>query len=124
MSRTKKWLSSSCDFDPSRPLKLTLYSRCLGDARRVQNRQYLASIAYSELSASHCEPAISSNWFNSRTPGHPRHGITVAVRTLSGWSDVGFADFSMQHFLYFLPEPHGQGSLRPTLPALSAALRA
>jgi hypothetical protein len=25
------------------------------------------------------------------------------------------AGFNQQHFLNFLPEPHGQGSLRPTL---------
>jgi hypothetical protein len=27
-----------------------------------------------------------------------------------------------QHFLYFLPEPHGHGSLRPTLPKLGAGV--
>src|SRR5215213_263022 len=27
-----------------------------------------------------------------------------------------------QHFLYFLPEPHGHGSLRPTLPELGAGI--
>jgi hypothetical protein len=28
--------------------------------------------------------------------------------------------FRPQHFLYFLPEPQGQGSLRPTLPGGAA----
>src|SRR5262249_25112198 len=70
---------------------------------------------------------IVGDWMRppSRPPEQPHElrgirgtEITLMVSALSAWPDAGIAKFPMQHFLYFLPEPHGQGSLRPTASAL------
>jgi len=42
-------------------------------------------------------------------------GLAAAFcQSMDGWLAFAAASLSMQHFLYFLPLPHGHGLLRPT----------
>jgi len=46
---------------------------------------------------------------------HCARRLASNVRTAHG----NAAQFRPQHFLYFLPDPHGHGSLRPVLPRIT-----
>ena len=46
-----------------------------------------------------------------------RGGFAERLEEIGTNAGVGVA-YGRQHFLYFFPLPQGQGSLRPTLPAL------
>lgn len=47
--------------------------------------------------------------------GGLRIGLPFASTQTRGQGKSRIRSQFKQHFLYFLPEPHGQGSLRPTL---------
>src|SRR5262249_47416774 len=44
----------------------------------------------------------------------PTDGGRPGVRVLDGGADRSQTPLRRQHFLYFFPDPQGQGSLRPT----------
>ncbi len=72
------------------------------EADALSNRRPILMQASSLLSetAARCSQVIASQEFRS-------HRILAALK--------GVLTCYRQHFLYFLPLPHGQGSLRPTL---------
>jgi hypothetical protein len=51
----------------------------------------------------------------SQIGGKPYRIVTGSHRSLAARRSRGMVAYARQHFLYFFPLPHGQGSFRPTL---------